>query len=557
MTRNRWLGAMCLALGLTSVAQARVYDTMFRGNFDFDPNDTAATDADAARFLTQATFGPTTAEIAKVRSLGYSLWIDQQLAKSPTLARPFMDQVSTAMTAGGQTIGHNQRLDRWFWTAAYAPDQLRQRMAYSLSQIFVISDQNGTLAGEPIQTTEYYDLLTRDAFGLYRTLLDDVTWNPSMGKYLTHFRNRGSPGHDADENYAREILQLFSIGLIERDDSFTALTDANGPIPTYDQNVITNFAKLFTGFNYADATNIFNGTNTYLHMSCIAAEHNATAKQVLGGLIIAAGQSCATDVSDGLNIISSHANVPSSIARQLIERYTSSNPSPAYIQRVAMVFKNNGFAERGDLGSVLKAILTDPEARAAPTTNSGKVREPLLRLTALWRAWDAVAPAPTSFGEVLMGMTNPMPTYGQRPLGAATVFNFYEPDYQQPGPIEDANLYSPELQIINEGSAYTISNSLYTYTWNSYVGMTNPPTTRPLINLAPLTALVANPAAMVELANQRMLYGSMTTNTRNTLTSMITFMGTSPPTGGGATATEKALSLIHLVAISPEASVQR
>ncbi|MEO8672180.1 MAG: DUF1800 family protein [Tahibacter sp.] len=543
--------ALCLTCAVVPSLQARIYDTINRSNFDPLPaTDVVASDADAARFLTQATFGPTRAEITRLRSLGYSLWIDQQLSAPPTLARPFMDAVNTALVAGGQTIGHNQRLDRWFYTAAYAPDQLRQRMAFALSQIFVISDQNGTLSGEPIQVTEYWDMLARDAFINYRTLLGDVTYNPSMGKYLSHFRNRkAATGREPDENYAREVMQLFSIGLIERNLNFSPLLNAGQPIATYDQNVITNYAKLFTGFNYSDATTIFNGTNTYLAMTCIATEHDVTLKTVLDGMTIAAGQTCAQDVSDGLNIITAHPNVAPFISRQLIQRFVGSNPSANYIQRVAQKFQNNGSGERGDLGAVIKAILTDSEARGAPTATSGKLREPLLRLTAMWRAFDAQVPPTSAFGEIKMGLTNPTGTYGQRPLGAATVFNFYEPDYQQPGPIENAQLYSPEMQIINESTTFAIANNLYNYSWNSYIGMTTPPTDRPLLDLTSLTSL-ATPTAMVDEANLRMMYGSMSSNMRTTMINMLTFMT-------GASTVEKARSLIYIVAISPEAAMQR
>jgi uncharacterized protein (DUF1800 family) len=542
---------LAAALLFACGAQARVYDHLYRSGFDAVA-DAPATDAAAARFLTQATFGPTKADIARVRQIGISQWIDQQLSTPTTAARPYMETVSAAMTAAGQTIGQGQRLDRWFHTTIVAPDQLRQRAAFALSQIFVISDQNGSLSGEPIQVSEYWDLLARNAFGNYRTLLDEVTYNPSMGKFLSHFRNRkAATGREPDENYAREVMQLFSVGLVERNLDFSPILDGqNQPIPTYDQNVITNYAKIFTGFAYNNATNINNGTNNYLPMRCFDNEHDQTQKVVLDGMTVAAGQTCAVDVQQGLNIITAHPNVAPFISRQLIQRFTTSNPSPAYIQRVAQKFQNNGDGERGDLGAVVKAILTDPEARNnAPPANFGKLREPLLRLTALWRAWAYQLPAPTVYGEIKMGLPTLLTTYGQRPLGANTVFNFYEPDYQHPGALESAGLYSPEFQIINESSAYTISNALYDVAFRYYVGMSNPPTDRPLL-VADEIASQPNATAMVDLVNTRMMYGSMSTNMRTTLINMLNFMN-------GASASEKARSLIHITAISPEFATQR
>ncbi|MCW5567404.1 MAG: DUF1800 family protein [Dokdonella sp.] len=382
-----------------------------------------------------------------------------------------------------------------------------------------------------------------------------MTLNPSMGKYLSHFRNRKASAdgtRQPDENYAREVMQLFTIGLVERNLDFSPILIGGQPVPTYNQNDITNLAKVFTGFNYNNATSIGNGTNNHLPMTCIQNEHDVTAKQIFDPPIpIAAGQQCLNEVSYVLDVLSLHDNVAPFVARQLIQRFTSSTPSPAYIQRVAQKYNNNGWGERADLGAVIMQILLDPEARNAPGPNSGKPREPLLKLTALWRAWGAQAPAADAFGNIPMGMTNPTGTYGQRPLGADSVFNFYEPDYSQPGAVADAGLYSPEYQILNESTITTTANSLYTYGFNSWIGMTNPPTTRPLLDITPLTNLGTNYTAMVDEANRRMLYGSMSAGMRTSLINAVTFMASD------VSASERARSIIYLVAISPEYAVQR
>ena len=544
----------CCGLLLSVHAAALTHDPLFGNSFE-SPTDLPASDADAARFLTQASYGPTPAEITRLRTIGYAEWLRQEFNKPATLARPHLEAVNAALLGAGQSgVSQNQRLDRWFHTAASGSDQLRQRMAFALSQILVISDQNGSISGEPIQISEYWDILARNAFGNYGELLDQATWNPSMGKYLSHFRNQKASTdglRQPDENYAREVMQLFTIGLIERNPDFTPMLSAGQPIPTYDQNVVSNYAKVFTGFNYANATTITNGTNSYLRMTCIESAHDVTAKILVGGSPLPAGQACADDVADGLDLLFAHPNVAPFIARQLIQRFTTSSPSPAYIQRVAQKFMNNGFGERGDLSAVIRQILLDPDARNAPTANSGKPREPLLKLTALWRAWNAQMPAADAYGNIAMGMTSPSGTYGQRPLGADTVFNFFEPDYQQPGAIANAGLFSPEFQTLNESTIVSTANSLYTYGFSSYVGMSSPPANRPLLDIAPLTALGSNYAAMVDEANRRMLYGTMSAGMRTSLINAVTFMD------GNVSVSERARSIIYLVAISPEFAVQR
>ncbi len=580
MKTARLVSAIFLLLGvtITSPLFARTHDHLFANPFDTPP-DAPASDAEAARFLTQATFGPTQTDIAWVRAVGYSEWIEQQLGKTATTARPTVEQVIAARTGGGQSIGQTQRNHRWFWQATYAPDQLRQRMAFALSQIFVVSDQSSTINSDIIPMTEYYDVLTRDAFSSYRTVLGDVTSSPTMGKYLSYFHNqKPSSTTQPDENYAREVMQLFSIGLIELNLDFSPVLSSGSPIPTYDQTVITHTAKIFTGFTYSDApvspANFYGGALTnagsYNPMACWGTELFAsnssnmrhditgddgttgTSKTVLAGLTIPAGQTCAADVGAELDIVAGHANVAPFISRQLIQRFVTSNPSPAYIQRVAQVFEDNGVGDRGDLGDVVKAILLDTEARNPPLLNSyGKLREPLLRLIAMWRAWNAVAPVADAYGEIKMaGTTNFASSYGQAPLGAPTVFNFYTPDYQQAGTFADAGLYSPEFQITSEASTYSTSNSYYNFTANAYLGMSSPPVDRPLIDLSTLTVNVATPSAMVDTINANMLYGSMSANMHTTLTNLITGLAS-------ASASEKAWSAIYLTMLSPEYAAQR
>ena len=576
--------ALVVIAALAPAIHASVHDHLFANNFEI-PADAPASTNDAARFLTQATFGPTQADINKLMAVGYNEWIDEQLGMPATVGEPTVEQVVNARITGGQTVGQSQRLNRWFWQATYAPDQLRQRMAWALSQIFVVSDQSSAINQDVVPMAAYYDLLARDAFGIYRTLLGDATYSPTMGKYLNAFRNlKPSSATSPDENYAREVMQLFSVGLIQLNLDHSPMLSAGLPIPTYDQTTITHTAKVFTGFTYSDApqgsgppnytgANFLGGARTfageYSPMACWGTElfpasgtgsgnmkHDITGddgttgtpKTVLGNQTIPSNQTCTLDVSDELDIISAHQNVAPFISRQLIQRFVSSNPSPAYIQRVATVFESG----TGDLGDVLKAILTDTEARTPPPLMSGdsygKLREPILRLTAMWRAFNAKAPAADVYGEIkMLGGTNFQGSYGQGPLESPTVFNFYLPDYQQPG----NNLYAPEFQITNESTTYTTANSYYNFTANAYQGMTSPPTDRPLIDLSTLTVNGGNPSAMVATINASMLYGSMSSSMQSTLSGMIQF-GLN-----GATAQEKAWSAIYVTELSPEYATQR
>jgi uncharacterized protein (DUF1800 family) len=560
-------------------AQAATHDRLFAYGFDPAPDAPADTN-EASRFLTQATFGPTTADVARLTALGYDAWIEEQLAKAPTLGAPVVEQVVNARTGAAQSVSQSQRIQRWYWQATYAPDQLRQRMAWALSQIFVISDQGSSIGNYIVPMAGYYDMLAKDAFASYRTLLGDVTWHPMMGRYLSSFRNqKPSATTSPDENYAREVMQLFSIGLVLRDMDFSPILSNGVEIPTYDQTTITHTAKVFTGFTWSDAPlnpPNFNGGGLtfaaqYAPMRCFGTEYfpasgsgsnnmrhditgddgtTATPKTVVGGQTIPPNQTCAQDVGDELDILAAHPNVPPFVSRQLIQRFVTSNPSPQYIERVAQVFDAPG----ANLGDVVKAILMDDEARHPPALASGdhygKLREPILRLTAVWRAFNAQAQPPDAYGEVKMSAGNPTSSFGQGPLESPTVFNFYEPDYQQPGPFADNDRYSPELQILSEASAYSTANSYYNFTAKAYVGMSNPPTDRPLLDLSSLTANATSPTAMVATIDKSLLYGTMSANMRATLTGMLANLN-------GASAAEKAWSAIYVTMLSPEFATQR
>jgi uncharacterized protein (DUF1800 family) len=543
-------------------------DTVSVRDFEVRPADAPTTDCEAARFLTQATFGATRADIARVKQIGYAAWIDEQFALPATLHRPYLDGLNFA----GQAVSQSDRVDRWWFVAAYAPDQLRQRMAFALTQILVVSDQDSNLSGRPDWVADWNDLMVNNAFGNYRQLLQQVTYKPQMGLYLTYFRNRrefvtGTPPNliKPDENYAREVMQLFSIGLIKRNNDFSPVLSAGQPIPTYDNDVIAELAKVFTGLTWSNAldTNFNSGSASTDPLKCIGQIgttifHDERAKTLFDGVVLPAlavpvtRANCDADIARALDALFAHQSAPSFISRQLIQRFVTSNPTPAYIQRVAQIFVNNGSGVRGDLRAVLRAILLDPEARTpSDASNYGKLREPVLRLTAVWRAFNVLAPDQQSTGQQSMGTRNFNVNWGQQPLSSPTVFNFYEPEYEPPGAISNADLDAPEFQILDESTIARMSNDLWTrtYSWSDPLTAS----TNPRINIAPLTAnAVSNPARMIEDINVLLLQGRMSAGMRAALRS---FLAT--PQLTSASAFERARSTLGLAVHSPEFAIQR
>jgi len=534
-------------------------------------SDLPKSDAEAARFLTMATFGPTQTDVTLLRQIGYSAWIRKQLQMPVTLQRPYVESLDKAV----QNPGQNDRIEVWFNNAITAPDQLRQRMAWALSQIVVTSDQAGGLTQDPIALAEYYDTLARDATGYvdgngvrhpstYANLLTDVTLSPAMSKMLSYLRNqKGDPtkGTSPDENYAREVMQLFSIGLVLLNQDGSPKLDANGqPIPTYNQTTITQYAKIFTGWSYTTGFNSNPASSNnwsaaeYAPLVCYDQYHDFGAKTLVSysgvygagsdAILIPAGNSCATDLQQGLATLTNHPNLAPFISKQLIQRFTTSNPTPAYVARIAATFHASG----GDIPQTVVAILLDPEAMSgnatAPGYVFGKVREPLLRLTALWRWYKAAA----STG--LYAYTNPQTAYSERPLGSPTVFNFYLPGYRAPGEISDSSLLvSPELQIFNESTVAAMANDL-TARSNAYVGNGGNSSSTIAVDLSSLTAIANDPNALADQINHDLLYGSMSAAMKASLVKLITAI---PSTS----AITRAQAALQATLISPEFAIQK
>ncbi|MGM9488464.1 DUF1800 domain-containing protein [Ideonella sp. YS5] len=436
------------------------------------------TRADAFRLLTQATFGPVESDIGQVMSLGAAGWVDEQLAKPAQavhLARWRADDAEAKARRAKDTAGAPSMVSSFYQQALQADDQLRQRMAYALSQIFVVSMVD--LASERAESVaSYYDMLEADAFGNFRTLLQDVAMHPAMGQYLSHLKNRKEDlllGRVPDQNFAREIMQLFSIGLLQLNTDGTLKLDGNGaPIETYATADIEGLSSVFTGFSWygPDTQNArFNGNlqdpeRLVMPMQGYPQFHSMLEKRFLGTVVPPQSPADpAASLKAAIDTIFAHPNVGPFISRRLIQRLVTSAPSPAYVRRVAAVFNNNGLGTRGDLKAVVRAILLDDEARsenAAADPQYGKVKEPVLRLTAFLRAFGARSDS----GKVLMNITDdPGLELAQTPLRSPSVFNFYRPGYVPAGGEAAAiGMTLPEMQITDESSVAGYVNFMVT-----------------------------------------------------------------------------------------------
>jgi uncharacterized protein (DUF1800 family) len=433
------------------------------------PAEKPATRNEAARFLAQATFGPVDADIDRLMLIGYSAWIDEQF-NAPRIDTHRALYERAALQFDPDRKPSLEPVWASFWKHALTgSDQLRQRMAYALSQIFVISLENNTINDDPRAVAAWMDLLSNNSFGSYRKLLEDVALNPQMGVYLTHIRNQKADlitGRVPDQNFAREIMQLFTIGVVELNEDGSARTGANNAVlETYTPDDVAGLASVFTGWSWDcpayPSNNCFvkgsvgpggKGENDpdrrIKPMRPYAQFHSTEAKTFLGTTIPAQTTSNPADsLRIALDRLAAHSNVGPFIGRQLIQRFTTSNPSPAYVKAVAQAFANNGSGVRGDMKATLKAVLMHPEARVVSDT-SGKVREPVLRLSAFMRAFSHKS----GTGNFLVGNTSdPGEALAQTPLYAPSVFNFYRPGYVAPGSQSASRkLVAPELQITSE-----------------------------------------------------------------------------------------------------------
>lgn len=576
-----------------------------------------------SRFLQQATFGPTRGMVASFPGLddaalndppysNYEAWMDAQINLPPSSHRAFWRERSNpaytynAANAHLYEVGHNPALGHqmtyydggtaykpdtadavnagrtatdvtfsneetkkivWYHMALTADDALRQRMAWALSQIFVVGEEGSNQENYAERWLAYYDIFVRHAFGNLRDILGEVTYSPHMARYLTYENNKKADpvlGTYPDENYAREVMQLFTIGLWELNQDGTHELDASGnQIPTYGNEDITEFAKVFTGLRRpVNRTNI---EINYIDPVIInAGDHDFSAKTLLDGSTLgpfaANAAGVRADIDGLLDHLFNHANTPPFIARRLIQRFTVSNPSPQYIHDVAEAFIDGtyhgvGSGQRGDLAAVIKAILLHPEARTpalAYDSAHGGLREPLIRLMSVARAFEITSPQ--TYGFFPFYQLNEV--FAQSPYDYPTVFNFYLPDYQPIGDILDRGLAAPEFQIHNDITALSLPNAIWWLVFNGImrneeVGIGQRWYSQGDLDLAYETALASDTEALLGHLDTMLTAGRLTAANRATIATVIDAM----PGGSEAERKARAQRALWLFGLLPEFNV--
>ena len=471
--------------------------------------------ATAARLLDQATFGPSLAAIHQVQSTGADAWITQQFNTPDTpLANIPSPLPALCLAANTPT---NCEESEWWQTVLTGPDQLRQRVAFALSEIFVISSDTDNAT----TITYYHNTLAQDAFTNFYTVMHDVTVSPGMGAYLNMLDSAKAPaGEIPNENYARELMQLFTMGLNMLNDDGTVQVDGSGnPIPTYTQNQVQEFAAAYTGWTYATSsggvpTKFPNKTANYLApMVAVETAHDTTSKALLNGTVLPAGQTAEADLQGALTNIFNHPNVGPFVCKQLIQHLVTSTPSPAYVARVAAVFANNGSGVRGDMQAVIRAILEDQEARAGdtdPTYDGGHLREPMLWMTNFLRA---VGFTNTDTNGSYFSLSNYSNNLSERPYRSGSVFNFFPPSYVLP----QTTLNAPEFDLENSATAILRLSLADSFVNNKITGFAiDLSATSPLGQLA-----AASPGQLVDMLGTIFMHGQMPSDMRSEILSAI------------------------------------
>lgn len=504
--------------------------------------------AQASRFLQQATFGATKTDIEQVQSLGFDGWITDQVNKPRTAHWDWM--VTSGYSVSGN-INNTTGFDNSVWRQIISePGQLRQRVGMALSEMMVVGIDGINLNWKQFAAAAWLDVLLDNALGNFRTLMERITYNAAMGSFLTYLNNRrANPATGAvpDENYARELMQLFTLGLYRLNMDGTLQLSGGQPIETYTQTDVSQLARVFTGLTL-DSTDSTTPDRYRRSLVFNPANHETGASTFLGATV-PAGADGASAVRIALDTIFAHPNVPPFVSKQLIQRLVSSNPSPAYVGRVAAVFADNGSGTRGDLRAVVRAILLDNEARADTGTSSttgGKLREPVIRLTNWARAFGA-----TSAGGLWpIGDTSSSSTRLAQSLGRATsVFNFFRPGYTPPNTaIANASLVAPEFQITNELSVVAYINYLQTAIQNG-LGTGNDVRA----NYAAMVALASDSAALVGEVNLLLAANQLSAATVAAIRAAVDSISATTTAGQ----TNRVYTAILLTMASPEYITQR
>jgi uncharacterized protein (DUF1800 family) len=519
------------------------------------PLSSAQLQADAIRLLEQSTFGPNDTLLARVQSIGTQAFLNEQFAAPPS-QYPAFKYVPAGQQATFCATDPDPQCARdyyslfllqngFFQNALSADDQLRQRVAFALSQILVTSGTDINLA---YGMAKYQQIFLDNAFGNYEDILTKVTLSSVMGDYLNMVNNdKPANGVSPNENYAREIMQLFSIGVWELNQDGTRILDANGaPIPTYDQgDTIEGFAHVFTGWTYPVLPGIperkHNPKNFLGDMVPVDSNHDKGAKTLLNGVVLAAGQSIQSDLTNAIHNIFMHPNVGPFIGKQLIQKLVTGDPTPQYISRVAAVFNNNGQGVRGDMKAMVNAVLTDPEARGAIKLDPGygKLREPVLFMAAAARVLNTA-----SDGVYFQQQSTQL---GQRLFYPASVFNYYPPTYVLPGTVALA----PEFAIQNSSTAINRYNFTNTLSFGTIAPLATLPGaigTKP--DWTVLSALAGNPNALLDKLNVLLLHGTMPAAMRASILPAINAIAATDPLTRAKTA-------FYLVVTSPQYQVER
>jgi uncharacterized protein (DUF1800 family) len=502
--------------------------------------------------LAQASFGATRADLTALTASTLPAWLNDQFAKPITSYKTLTDQLVNTNYDGSFSQGPRANVEIVWRQFAYGQDQLRKRMVWALSQIFVIG-QSTTPTDSSIGPY-FWDVLNRNAFGNYRELLEEVSTSSAMGLYLSHSGNEkedAANGRLPDENYAREIMQLFTIGLWELNPDGTQKLNAQGkPIPTYGQEEIRGMAKVFTGWGFARCVNDPNldvcfrlasklGWNASTTLAPYEGYHSRSEKRIIGGKVLPANRTAHEDLKDALDTLFAHPNVGPFVSKQLIQRFVTSNPSPAYVARVAAKFNDNGAGVRGDMKAVLTAILTDADARdMSRVTNDprfGKVREPVLRWVNFLRTFTR----PNPQGRAYYDFNRMIPAFGQWPYQSPSIFNFYRPDYMPPGLLTGAKLSAPELQITHEFTIAESHNEFGRWTSWNVTGAGG----EHVNDYDWLVQLAGNPAQLVDALDELLTYKALSAASRAAIIEAVTATGNN---------LERAKIAMRLFLVSPD-----
>lgn len=514
-----------------------------------DPRPNMPSNADAVRFLEQATFGPTQADISHVQQVGLRGYLMEQ----------FVAPVSSYDDVPYVDPSPLYRLKlRFFENAVRNPDQLRQRVAFALNQILVVSTSTSAISDvNKLDAMKSYEkILMRGAFGNYRKMMGDMTLNPAMGAFLNMVNNdkaNAKTNSQPNENYARELLQLFSLGVFKLNLDGTLQLDANGqPLPTYSNDEIKAFARALTGWTYAPlpgaTMKAHNPQNFAAPMVAYAPNHDTTAKTLLGGAIVPANQTAQADLDAALDNVFNHPNLGPFLCRRLIQHLVTSNPSPAYIARAAKIFNDNGAGVRGDLRAVISTILLDPEANINTYALSGHLRAPVLYLTNVIRALGGTGD--------LWGVSDRAARMGQDVFNPPTVFSFFQPDFRLIYQTTDGlyTFFGPEAQTLTTNTTLERLNLINTLVYGKISVPTYPVppsgTTSVTLDWSTLDTLARDTTLLINALDQTLMHGAMPSGMRAAIATAVNALPTNQPH-------QRAQAAVYLTATAAQYQVQR